>query len=190
MDECIVCGNKALYACKPCKVSFCEEHKLLHEKTKNKVHIFEKFVIKLESSQTARIIENLLLKINKVKEFEERIILGTSILIQQIEELCVNCLQRAKYIIQHYINHLKIIQSQKKEQDFKIIEDQLNVCLSLNIPTPNFQEIRKFYDFQFFPESPSLGEFQNTPLHNPKKDHHGQEPSKVYNFAIHKQRIH
>ena len=71
------------------------------------------------------------------------------------------------------------------EQDLKIIEDQLNVCLSLNIPTPNFQEILKFYEYQFFLESPPIVEIRNAPIHDPTEAHYGQEPSKVLNPAAH-----
>ena len=103
MDECIGCGDKALYRCKPCKALFCEEHKDLHEKNKNKVHIFEEIGVNLDSKQTEKIVENLILKIKKVKEFKERIILETRTLIQKIEELCTNCLKNveAKIAILH-----------------------------------------------------------------------------------------
>ena len=96
MDECIVCGEKALYICKPCKGLFCEEHKALHEKNKNKVHVFEEIGVNLDSRQTKIIVENLSLKIKKVKEFRERIILETRDLIQKIEELCTNCLKNVE----------------------------------------------------------------------------------------------
>ena len=111
MDECVVCGDKVIYACKPCKVSFCEEHKLLHEKNRDRVHIFEKVGIKLDSSQTARIVENLVLKITKVKVFEGKIIVETRALIQKIEKLCTKCLQMAKAKAQFYMSLLEKMQN-------------------------------------------------------------------------------
>ena len=47
------------------------------------MHIFEKIGIKLDSSQTTRIVENLVLKINKAKVFEGKIIVETRALIQK-----------------------------------------------------------------------------------------------------------
>ena len=92
MDECIVCGEKALYRCKPCKGLFCEEHKALHETNRNRVHVFEEIGVNLDSRQTKIIVENLSLKIKKAIELRERIILETRDLIQKVYELCTNCL--------------------------------------------------------------------------------------------------
>ena len=41
-------------------------------------------------------------------------------------------------------------------QDLKMIEGQLNILPSFKIPTQTFQEIIKFYDYQFFQESPAV----------------------------------
>ena len=154
MDECIVCGVNALYICKPCKGSFCEEHKGLHEKNKNKAHVFEEIGVNLDYRQTKIIAENLSLKIKKVKEFREKIILETRNLIQKIEELCTNCLKSVEARIQSYMILLQIIQRPITRQDLKIIEDQSKLLLSFTIPIPNFKDIKDFYDFQFFQEFP------------------------------------
>ena len=144
MDECIVCCEKALYICKPCKGSFCEEHKGLHEKSKNRVHIFKEIGVKLDSRQTENIVENLILKINKVKEFKERITLETEMLIRKIKELCTNCLNNAEGKLQYYMNLLQIIQNPITTEEVSMIEDQLKVSLSINIPAQNFKDILNF----------------------------------------------
>ena len=156
MDECISCDNKALYRCTPCIGSFCEEHKQLHERKKNKVHIFETIGIMLDSKQTAKIIENMLEKINVCKEFKERMMLETMTLIRKIEEMCTNCLNNAESKAQWYMDLIEKIQNPITMQDLKMIEDELEVLLSFTIPTQNIQEIIKYYDCQFFQESPKL----------------------------------
>ena len=156
MDECIVCGDKALHICQPCNASFCDEHKGLHEKNKNKEHIFEEIRIKLDSSRTKRIAENLILKINELKEFENRIILETSILIQTIEELCTTCLKNSADKVQFCMDLLEKIQNSITEQDLTTIENKINFSFSLCVPTPSLKEILNFYDIKFDQEPPEI----------------------------------
>ena len=156
MDECISCGYKALYRFQSCKVSFCEEHKGLHERNKGEAHILEAFGIKLDYRQTAKIVENLALKINKVNEFKERIMLETRNLIWKIEELRRNYLKDAERTVQCYMNLLQIIQNPITAQDLQIIVNQVNVSHSINITTHNFQEVLKYYNSQVFEQSPEI----------------------------------
>ena len=88
-----------------------------------------------------------------MEEFKERIILETRTLIQRIEELCTSCLSGAKVKAQYYMNLLQIIQSPIALKDLEIVEGQLKLSLSLNIPTQNFKEILNFYNYQFLQES-------------------------------------
>ena len=104
MEDCVVCCVRAVYICKPCNGAFCKEHKVLHEKSKIKVHNFEEIGISLDSGSLDKIVENLTFKINKVKEFKERIAFETCSLILKIEELCKNSLETADEKIQYYIN--------------------------------------------------------------------------------------
>ena len=143
MDDCISCGDKALYRCTPCTGSFCEEHKHLHERNKNKVHIFETIGIMLDSNQTAKIIENLLEKINICKEFKERMMLETITLIRKIKEICRNCLNTAESKAQLYMNLIEKIQNPITMQDLQMIEDESEALLSFSIPTQFFQESPK-----------------------------------------------
>ena len=156
MDDCISCGDKALYRCTPCTVSFCEEHKHLHTRNKNKVHIFETIGINLDSKQTAKIVESLLQKINVCKEYKERMIRETMTLVRLIKEICRNCLRNAESKAQWYMNLIEKIQNPITMQDLKMIEGELEVLLSFSVPTQNFQEILKSYGHQFLQKSPEV----------------------------------
>ena len=145
MEECITCGRKALYTCKPCNALFCEEHKTIHEMNTKRLHIFEVLKLRLDSSQTARIVENLTLKINKVKEFQERIVRETRVLMQKIEDLCKNSLTNAKAMLKYYNHLLKITQNALEPEEFNILEKQLETTLSFNFSTLNLKEVQEFY---------------------------------------------
>ena len=155
MDECIVCGEKTPYRCQPCNASFCEKHKSEHKNNKNRVHFFEKV---LDSREIARIVESLMLTINKFTEFKERIMLETTTLIQKIEELCTICINNAESKMQGVKNLLNIFKNPVAEDQLKIIEESLQFSFSFNISTPNIEEILKFYDTQLIQGSPHIEE--------------------------------
>ena len=153
MEECITCGRKALYTCKPCNALFCEEHKTIHEMNTKRLHIFEVLKLRLDSSQTARIVENLTLKINKVKEFQERIVQETTALIQKIGELCKNSLTNAKAMLKYYKHLLQITQNALEPEEFNILEKQLDTTLSFNISALNLKEVQEFYNCELLEKS-------------------------------------
>ena len=163
MDECIVCGEKTPYRCQPCNASFCEKHKSEHKNNKNRVHFFEKV---LDSREIARIVESLMLTINKLTEFKERIMLETTTLIQKIEELCTICINNAESKMQGVKNLLNIFKNPVAEDDLKMIEDSLQFSFSFSfsftISTPNIEEILQFYDTQLIQESPQIKESRSS----------------------------
>ena len=119
MNPCIVCGNKAPYRCQPCKAFFCEKHKAKHERNRNIVHIFEK---EFDSSGRDRNVEGLILNINKLIEFKERIMLETKKLIQKIEELCTKCLENTENMIQDYKSLLELITNPISEKIYRVVK--------------------------------------------------------------------
>ena len=173
MEECIVCGERALYRCQPCVVLFCEEHKRVHERNKNKVHIFESIIIRPDSRQYAKIVESLVIKITEFEAFKSRIILETKTLIQKIKELRTNCLAKAESKVRSYITLLKQIQNPATSEDLTIVENQLNVSLSFPVPPPSFQEILSFYNYEFFQDVPAspqnLEEHKSMPTKSSKE---------------------
>ena len=156
MDDCISCGDKALYRCKPCTASFCEEHKGLHQRNKNKVHVFETIGIKLDPRQATKMLESLRLKFNACKEFKERMILETTALIRRIKQLCTNCLNIAESKAQSYMSLIEKIEDNIMLQDYNRLDSEIKICLSFTMPTQNYQEILNFYEYPFFQESPTV----------------------------------
>ena len=152
MGDCITCGSNALYKCKPCKAMFCKEHKAIHEMNKKQAHIFEIIKLRLDSSQSARIVENLTLKINKVKEHQERILLETERLIRKIEELCTNSLKHTEDKLNYYTHLLELSQNALEPEDLSILESQLGLVLSFNVSTLNFKEVQDFYSCHILEE--------------------------------------
>ena len=131
MEECVVCGEKALYRCNSCKALFCEEHKSIHEKTKNKSHILVKLEIHLDPNQSSRITADLISKINKLQEFKNKITLENKALILKIQELYQISLNTAESKEHYYINLLKIAQSVLTAEDLRSLEDQSTILSPL-----------------------------------------------------------
>ena len=111
MKACAICCRNAKYICKPCKVAFCTEHVSLHAQSKIKEHIFEEIRQYLDSGQLNKIVENLTLKINKVKELKESIILEAGAVMERVAELSMNSLQAAKEKEQFYVKLLQACQN-------------------------------------------------------------------------------
>ena len=110
MEACAICCEKAKYICKTCKVAFCKEDVSLHQ-SKIKEHIFEEIRQYLDSGQLNKIVENLTLKINKVKELKESIILEAGAVMERVAELSMNSLQAAKEKEQFYVKLLQACQN-------------------------------------------------------------------------------
>ena len=152
MNVCVVCCDKAISLCKPCKVAFCKEHKGLHENSKIRKHSFEEIGRILDTAQYEKVVKNLTLKINKVKEFKERIILESKSLILKINELCMKSLEIAEKKVQYYINLLQASHRPLLEKDLKLLEDQIAIPVIHNISGLNSKEIHEFYQNEFLPE--------------------------------------
>ena len=150
MEDCVVCGEIALYKCQPCTVSFCEEHKSVHERNKNKPHIFESIKPKFDPAKYAKIAESLVTKIKELETFKSRIILETKTLINKIEELRTKCIKTADAKAKSYIALLKQFQNPAAFEDLSAIENQLNTFVCHDLPFPSIQEIQNFYNYDFF----------------------------------------
>ena len=48
MRDCI-CGDRAVYLCKPCQEAVCKKHRALHEEGKQREHFYEKLGQKLNA---------------------------------------------------------------------------------------------------------------------------------------------
>ena len=94
-------------------------------------------------------------------------------LIQNIEELFTSCLNNAEGKLQYCMNLLQMIQRPIATEELKLIEGQLNVSLSLNMPTQNFKDLLNFYNSQFFQEyktcNQRLEEIKSMTVENIKK---------------------
>ena len=154
MENCRICGSSALFRCIPCKRSFCGAHKTAHKKDQQKEHVFKELKPELDLIQSKKIAENLLLKIKKVKEFEGKIIIETGALIQKINQLCMNSIEKAKERQKHYTHLLYI--SQKNRLDLKnlrILQNELQTTVGFNLSTPNLKEVQDFYGNALLEES-------------------------------------
>ena len=59
MNDCI-CGDRALYLCKPHQEALCKNHKSMHEEGNQSEHIYEKLGNKLSAKRLAIIIESFI----------------------------------------------------------------------------------------------------------------------------------
>ena len=71
MKDCI-CGNRALYFCKPHQVAVCKKHKVLHEEGNEREHINEKFGQNLTAQRLAKIVQSLSLKIKIAENVQSK----------------------------------------------------------------------------------------------------------------------
>ena len=142
LNACAVCCIKAEYRCQPCNVSFCKEHKDLHEQSKIREHLFERT---LDQDQLNKIVENLILKIKTINEVTGRILLETKSLVKKIEELCKDSLQGLKEKAQFYMDLLQKCRKPIIEEDLKLINKQLSIPLRYSIPGLSYSEIQEFY---------------------------------------------
>ena len=91
-----VCGNRALYICKPHQEAVCEKHKAIHEEGKERDHIYEILGQKLTAQRLTNIIECLSLKIKIVDQCANKIIEEFNRLVETITNSCMRALDVIK----------------------------------------------------------------------------------------------
>ena len=145
MKEC-VCGEPGIYLCQPCQVIVCNEHKTMHEKGKQRAHIFDKLGKKLTTQQLSEFVENLSSKFQIAHECEKEVYNITERTIEKIRNLSMQAIGIIKEKQKHYEDLLKLCQKKRLfDHDISQIERQLGVFPVLDIPSHEFKEIENFY---------------------------------------------
>ena len=151
MKEC-VCGERAYYSCRPCKAIVCKEHKIMHEKGKQRKHIFNRLGKKFTAQQLAKIGENLSLRIKIVNECRNTILEDSRRLLAKITRLSMHALDIINKKQKYYENLLILCQKRLFDDEIKEIELHLGSFLVTSIPNHEFKEIQEFYNADFFKE--------------------------------------
>ena len=152
MEYC-VCGKKAKYVCRPCNVFVCNEHKTMHEKAKNKQHLFEKLGKKLRPEEIALIVENLTLKIKITMDCEKLILSETQKVLCKIKNMCKQALKDLKEKQETYLNILKNCQSVLLGEQMEEIKAQMKTAITVNQIYFESKEIENFYAADFLKEN-------------------------------------
>ena len=166
MKHCL-CGNLALYLCKPHQVVCCKEHKALNEKGKQIDHIYEKFGQKLTAQRLAKIVEILSSKIKIADQCADQILEESKRILETIRDSCMRALVVVKEKRRRYADLLKICH--KRIFDDKIEEFERSARMSLMVDIPKqFNEIQNLYKYDFLKEFETVNEISAMPVENAK----------------------
>ena len=139
MKECI-CGKNAIYLCRPCQAAVCENHKVIHQESNQRVHIYENLRVELSLQERSKIIENLSSKIKIANKSMDKIIKEYSNLIEYITNSRMKALNIIKKKQQYYAYLLKICHKSLFDDQIRELESVSGISLVLNIPAHQFNE--------------------------------------------------
>ena len=164
MEECL-CGEKAVYVCKPCKAMFCKVHRIVHEEGKQRVHIFEKIGKKLTSEIRTIIMNDLSSKIQLTDKCEKMLIDETKRIIAKIQEMHIHALNIIKQKQQRYIMLFMDCQKRLRCDKLKEIEQEFMSSLIIEKPSPHScEEFSTFYNLEFLQETEKIGQISSMPI--------------------------
>ena len=169
MEEC-VCGEQAVYICKPCQVPVCEYHKAIHEKGKEIEHIFEKLGQKLSPKKIAKIVDKLSSNIKIANECAIQIFEASRRLLAIITNSCKQALDLIKEKQQYYACLLKLCHEKLYDDQIEEIVRISRKSLRIIMPSHQFKKIQDIYRSDFLKEfekpknNPSMPENRALPL--------------------------
>ena len=168
MEECL-CGEKAVYVCKPCKAMFCKVHRIVHEEGKQRVHIFEKIGKKLASKLRIIIMNDLASKIQLTDKCEKMLIDETKRIIAKIQEIHIHALSIIKQKQQRYTMLFIDCQKRLRCDKLKEIEQELLSSLIIEKPSPHScEEFSTFYNLEFLQVTDKIGKISSMPIADAK----------------------
>ena len=146
MSDC-ECGERSDYFCQSCRVFFCKEDKLEHEKGNDQIeHIFEEFRKRLTSEEFVEYAESLSLKIKTVNECQKNVIAITERILEAIAKMSVQTLGKLKEKQKYYLNLLERCQTRIIDDEAEEIKRQSRIFLETVMPTHEFKELQRFYE--------------------------------------------
>ena len=162
------CGKNSYYLCRSCNDTFCKEHKIAHEKGKQREHIFEKLGRKITIQQVEKIVENLSSKIQVADDCEKQIIDKTERLLAKIQYMCMQALKLIKEKKQHYAILLKHCQQRLLNSQLIDLQSQSKTLVELRMPIYEFKEIKRFYTSPFLSEFDKVDHISSMPVNEAK----------------------
>ena len=146
-----VCGNRALYFCKSHKVDVCNKHKAMHEKGKQKDHIYEKLGHKLTAEELVKIVDSLSSKIKIAGQCADQIIEESSRLIEMITSSCILALETIEKKKQCYADLLRNCKKRIFDDQIEELQRIARTSLLINIPQ-QFVQLIELYSSNFLTE--------------------------------------
>ena len=154
MEICFSCKKKTCCMCITCKVYYCTEHKLIHNEITETLHNFESIGIKLKSAYIAKLAHSLLLKIQQLHAYQNKITEETRLAILNIKDMHK---QTMKLIDDKQQKYFKILElSQKPVVTSSMIlefQRQLHSTLICTRPAFKFEKVQYLYKKEFLNES-------------------------------------
>ena len=156
-----------LYLCKPHQTAVCKQHRALHEKGKQREHIYEKLGEKLAAQRLVKIVESLSSKIKMAKQCADQILEESKMIIEVITTSCMRALGTLKQKQRYYEDLLKICHKRIFDDQIKELKRIARVSLVVNMPH-QFNKIQKLYKSDFLKEFKRVKKISTMPVENAK----------------------
>ena len=166
MKDC-VCGDRALYLCKPHRAAICKRHRVLHEEGKQGEHIYEKLGQKLTGQRLARIVETLSSNIKIANQCTDQILEESMRIVETITKSCMRALGVVKQKQRHYAELLRICHQRIFDDKIKEFERIARTSLVVDMPH-HFNEIQNLYTSDFLKEYERVKDISKMPVKDAK----------------------
>ena len=148
MEECPFCFNMCSYECISCKNTLWKKPKIEHKYSIRR-NPPENLDENNNSDYITRVQQNLINKLGLVNKCINNIINKTDILIENIQQMCIQSIRILKAKEYHYIGLINNAKNLLLEEERKNVQRELNTYIVIRIPTLKLKEVERFYSFDF-----------------------------------------